>query len=143
MQHTDANRSLNSDMHPRYTGRERRRTPRIEIPFPALVRGVDVEDQAFEAHTVLDNLSSHGLYLRLAQRVFSGMRLFVLIRLSVTPNANCIAVHGVVLRTEPRAGVLGTAIRFTHHRFIDAAARSITYGSMAGCAAPRDIRDRW
>jgi PilZ domain len=136
MRRTDANRSANSAPHLRATGQERRSTPRIEIPFPALVRGVDVGAQAFEAHTVLDNLSSHGLYLRLAQQVAPGMRLFIVIRLSVAPNANHIALHGVVLRTEPRTSVFGTAIRFTHHRFIYAATH--THESLAGYGAQRD-----
>jgi hypothetical protein len=126
MWHTDANRSPNGDRWSRYTGLERRTSPRIETPFPAIVRSVDVDAQPFEEHTVLDNLSSDGLYLRLARRVQQGGRLFVLIRLSVAPNADAcatyIALHGMVLRTEARpGGIFGTAIRLTHHRFIYAA----------------------
>jgi hypothetical protein len=128
MWHKDANRSPNSDMQPRYTGQERRTSPRIETPFPAIVRSVDGDDQPFEEHTVLDNFSSCGLNLRLAWRVQQGIRLFVLIRLSAAPNADasaaCIALHGMVLRTEPRpGGVFGTAIRLTHHRLIYVAAQ--------------------
>ena len=141
MLHTDASRSVNSGPHLRAFSPERRGTPRIEVPFPALVRGVDVDAQAFEMHTALDNLSSYGLYLRLAQQVTPGMRLFVVVRLSVTPNANCIALRGVVLRTEPRIGAFGVAIRFTHHRFIYPAAYSIARGNLTGGATQRDIRE--
>src|SRR5262245_2956767 len=142
MWHTDANRTVNSAPYQRVTGPERRRTPRIEVPFPALVRGVDVDAQAFETHTVLDNLNSYGLYLRLVQQVALGMRLFVVIRLSVAPNANCIALRGVVLRMEPRTGAFGVALGFTHHRFIYPTAYSIARGHLAGYAAQRDICDR-
>lgn len=142
MWHTDADGTVNSGPSQRVSGRERRRTPRIEVPFPALVRGVDVYAQAFETHTVLDNLNSHGLYLRLVQQVAAGMRLFVVIRLSVAPNANCIALRGVVLRIEPRPGAFGIAIRFTHHRFIYPTAHSVARRHLAGSATQRDIRER-
>jgi hypothetical protein len=123
MRREEANRNPYNDTQPRYTGRERRTFPRIEIPFPAAVRSVDVDDQRFNEYTVLDNFSSGGLYLRLAWRVKEGIRLFVLIRLSVAANADAsaayVALHGVVLRTEPRpGGIFGTAVRLTHHRFI-------------------------
>jgi hypothetical protein len=124
MWHTEANRSPGSDTQkPRYTGHERRASPRIETPFPTIVRSVDVDDQLFEGHAVLDNLSSCGLYLRLMRQVQQGIRLFALIQLSTDPDANApaayVALHGVVIRTELRpGGVFGTAIRITHHRFV-------------------------
>jgi len=123
MRHTDANRSPNIAPQGRYTGRERRTAQRIETPFPTTVRSIDVDNRPFEEHTILDNFSSCGLYLRLAWRLQQGSRLFVLIRLSVAPNADtcsaCVALHGVVLRIEPRpGGAFGTAIRFTRHRFV-------------------------
>ncbi len=134
MEYEDSNRSLNSDTQLRYTGQERRAAPRIETHFPATVRGVGIDAQPFEEYTVLDNFSSCGLYLRLARRVQLGARLFVVVRLSVVPRADSsaayVALRGVVLRVEPRlGGVFGTAIRLTHHRFIYAAAQSITRGA--------------
>jgi hypothetical protein len=128
MEPADANRSLSSNAQPRYTGPERRAAPRIETPFPATVRGVDVDAQLFQEYTVLDNFSSSGLYLRLARRIQQGGRLFVFVRLSVTPNADAfatyIALRGLLLRSEPRpGGIFGTALRVTHHRFIYAASR--------------------
>jgi hypothetical protein len=132
MRHKDANRSPNGDTQPPYTGQERRTSLRIQTPFPAAVRSVEVADQPFEEHTVLDNFSNYGLYLRLARRVRQGMRLFVLLRFSVSPNADAavawIELHGLVLRTESHPGsVFGTAIRVTHRRFIYATTQSITH----------------
>jgi hypothetical protein len=123
MRHINANRSPNSGLWLRYAGQERRAAPRIETPFPTTVRGVDVDGRWFESHVVLDNLSSGGLYVRLAQPVQQGIRLCVFVRLSVVPDVEdataCIALQGAVLRTEPRpGGVFGTAIRLRRHRFI-------------------------
>jgi hypothetical protein len=119
----DAIRSLNSATQ---SGYERRIVPRIETPFPLTVRSVDVAGRRFQEHTVLDNLSSAGLYLRLARRVRLGARLFAFVQLAVAlddgASAACVALRGVVLRTVPRpGGAFGTAIRLTHHRFIYAA----------------------
>jgi hypothetical protein len=123
MRRENANRGHYSDAWPHYVSQERRISARIETPFPAAVRGVDVDDQAFESYAVLDNFSSGGLYLRLARQVQQGIRLFVVVRLSIAPDADsstaCIALHGTALRIEPRpGGIFGTAIRFTHHHFI-------------------------
>ena len=123
MRREDANRGPYSDALPHYVRHERRISPRIETPFPAAVRSVDVDDQAFRAYAVLDNFSGGGLYLRLARQVRPGIRLFVVIRLSSAPDADsstaCIALHGVAQRTELRpGGIFGIAIRHMHHRFI-------------------------
>jgi hypothetical protein len=122
----DANRGPYSAALPHYVSQDRRTSPRIETPFPAAIRSVDVDAQRFEEYAVLDNFSSGGLYLRLARRVQQGIRLFVLIRLSIAPDDDsltaCIALHGVALRVEPRpGGVFGTAIHLAHYRFIYAA----------------------
>jgi hypothetical protein len=123
MRREDANRGHYSDALPHYVSQERRAWPRIETPFPAAVRSVDINNQAFETYAVLDNFSSGGLYLRLARQVRQGIRLFVLIQLSIIPDVDrstaCIALHGLALRTELRpGGIFGTAIKLTHHRFI-------------------------
>jgi hypothetical protein len=131
MRHKDADRSPNGDTQPRYTGQERRTSPRIQTPFPAAVLSVEVDEQPFEEHTILDNFSNCGLYLRLARQFRVGIRLFILLRFSVSPNADAsvawIELHGLVLRTEPQPGsVFGTAIRVTHRRFIYATTQSLT-----------------
>ena len=112
-----------SDALPHYISQERRASPRIETPFPAVVRSVDIDDLPFEEHTVLDNLSSGGLYLRLARQVQPGVQLFVLFQLSIALDTYSaiagIALHGVALRVERRpGGIFGTAISLVHHRFI-------------------------
>src|SRR5258708_39795532 len=101
MRRKDGNRGPDGDALPHYASQERRASPRIETPFPAMVRSVDIYDQSFEEHTVLDNLSSGGLYIRLARQVQQGVRLFVLFQLSIELDADSsiagIALHGVAL----------------------------------------------
>lgn len=60
---------------------ERRRSPRICVPFPTTVRGVDKDGQSFEVKTVLDNFSHTGLYLRIMPCVEEGASLSVTIRM--------------------------------------------------------------
>ncbi|HET9221012.1 MAG TPA: PilZ domain-containing protein [Roseiflexaceae bacterium] len=122
MWHLEADRSSDADTQSRYIGQDRRKYQRIETPFPATVRGVDIGARRFEENTVLDNLSSRGLHLRLARPVQQGTKLFVLIRLSSASTndpTGFIALHGVVLRVDARPGsVFRIAVRFTRHRFI-------------------------
>ncbi|PYV86367.1 MAG: hypothetical protein DMG05_19935 [Acidobacteria bacterium] len=101
-----------------------RTKPRIYEPFPAKVRGVDTNGEAFRIETVIDNLSTGGVYLRLAQPVEQGAKLFIMIRLSTAKSdempAPRVAARGVVLRAEPQPdGVYGLAIAFTRHRFLE------------------------
>jgi len=108
-------------------GIERRGAVRVAIPFPATVRGMDQTGDRFTLDTVLDNLSSTGLYLRLARLVEPGATLFVVVRLAVVSAqqvaAASVAVRGVVLRAEPQSsGMRGVAILFTRHRFLYAVA---------------------
>lgn len=103
-----------------FAGHERRRKPRIATPFPTRVRGVNVAGEAFEVESVLDNLSSDGLYLRLGQQVKEKAKLEFLIRMSGVEQqqAPTIQAHGVVLRAEIKpGGIVGLAVKLTHHRF--------------------------
>jgi PilZ domain len=107
---------------------ERRRKTRHRIPFIVRVRGVDVQGCAFEAHTVIENISAIGLFLQLPRPVAAGSRLLLIVTLSTRPaggNAAArIAVRGVVLRAEARRdGLWGLALRFTGHRFLGHADR--------------------
>lgn len=98
---------------------------RIEMPFPALVRGVDVHQQAFEEQTVLDNLSASGLSLRLTRCVELGASLFVVLRLGVQPDAPAprVALRGVIQRVEPNHDATCTlAVVFSRYRFLYASA---------------------
>ena len=119
----DAASKLDSDS-PRMTPVvERRRKPRVDRPYVAKVRGVDAGGKAFQADTLLDNLSASGLYLRLPHQVETGASLFILIGLyTSTPEDGLggrIAVRGVVLRSESKEfGLWGLAVQIINHRFL-------------------------
>ena len=102
---------------------ERRSKPRIDIPFPAKVSGVDANGESFEIRGVLDNFSACGLYLRMPRTVNQGAELLVLVQLSVDsgdePGASQIETRGLILRAEAQAdGACGVAVAFANHRFI-------------------------
>ena len=100
---------------------ERRKKPRISTPFPTRVRGMDSSGEAFEAECVLDNFSSGGLYIRLTQSVMEQAKLELLIRMVRAGNtlAPTVEAQGVVLRAEAKpGGILGLAVKLTHHRFM-------------------------
>ena len=116
-----------ADSTPPYDGIESRRSLRVELPFPATVRGVDVDGERFTMDSVLDNLSAGGLYLRLARPIKRGMKLFIVVRLSTCGDpevpAARVALQGVVLRAEPQPdGRCGIAVAFERHRFLYAVA---------------------
>jgi hypothetical protein len=108
---------------PLFQDEERRSSLRVELPFPALVRGIDANNQAFEEETVLDNLSAAGLSLPLTRLVQPGTRLFLVIRLSTEPADTApgprIAVRGVAYRVEQRSTkTYSLAIMFKQYRFL-------------------------
>ena len=111
------------DSSPNQVEVERRRKPRINRPFHAIVRGVNAGGEAFQVATVLDNMSSGGLYLQLDQNVAQGAEISVIIRLStkavdLVPVAN-VAVDGVIARSEARpGGVYGLGILIRNRRFV-------------------------
>jgi hypothetical protein len=95
---------------------------RIAAPFPITVRGAE-RGERFTLHTVLDNLSATGLYLRIAQPLAPDTPLFVVVRLAPTAYAP-IAAPGVaarceIVRMERQAeGSWGVAMRFMRQRFL-------------------------
>ena len=102
---------------------ERRRNLRIQEQFPVKVRGVDADGVAFDVETVIENLSSGGLYIKLAKRVALGGRLLFVIYLSSTrePNkaAPVVAAHGKVIRSEMNeTESYGMGVAFYNHRFL-------------------------
>jgi hypothetical protein len=103
---------------------ERRRKPRIYKNFRARVYGKNVDGVEFEVGTVLENLSSIGLYLRMATQVEKGATLRIVIRLSTSLDeeesvAN-IEVRGLVVRTDPpNDRGYGLAVAITDHKFIN------------------------
>ncbi len=94
---------------------ERRARPRIYEAFPANVRGVDESGCDFELDTVLDNLSTGGLYLRLPRSIRRGSKLSLLVQFSsihngATPTPT-ISLKGTVTRAEPQPdGRCGLAV---------------------------------
>lgn len=102
--------------------RERRARTRIRVPFPAKVEGMDAKGEEFIIETVLDNLSSNGLYLRMMPAVGTGTKLTIVVNLASSPrateDASRFSISGSVLRTEAIAGgILGVAVGFDHIRF--------------------------
>ena len=99
---------------------ERRRALRVDLPFPATVRGIDATGERFTLNTQLDNLSACGLYLRLQRPVEPGAHLLLVVRLSTVPHAGPrVALRGTVLRTEAYDdGRCGVAVAFDRHRFL-------------------------
>ena len=102
---------------------ERRSKPRIENSFPATVRSVNANGEAFETNTVLDNLSARGLYLSVMHQVEQGAKICVVIQFSagstVDETRPRVEVFGEVLRAERVwSGAYGIAVVFKGYRFL-------------------------
>ena len=101
---------------------ERRSKPRIYDPFPATVHGVDASGASFQSRTIIDNISTGGLYLRLMRCLERSAKLYVVIQLSNAPldgdPGMRLHVSGEVLRVEPMlGGACGFAVSIKHNRF--------------------------
>jgi hypothetical protein len=99
---------------------ERRRKPRISAPFPIKVRGVDASGKGFEIETVVENISSSGVYLRLPKQMSTGAKFNMAIRFNNAdgsgPNAMLFCK---VLRTELQPDELvGLAAAIERHKFL-------------------------
>ena len=97
--------------------KERRSSARIDAPYPARLRGVDVNDQPFKEETVLQNVSAGGLYVRLKRMVHEGSQVSLAVRLSTAGSTDGavlrLGARGTVLRVEPqRDGRYGVAVEF-------------------------------
>jgi hypothetical protein len=102
---------------------ERRSQPRVHEAFPAQVRGVDDAGQGFELETVLDNLSTGGLYMRLPRSVRCGSKLSLVVRFPGLQNGTnfvpLISLKGTVTRAEPQAdGRCGLAVVLSTSRLL-------------------------
>jgi PilZ domain-containing protein len=103
---------------------ERRDKPRIDHPFFTRVRGVDIHGEVFDLHTITDNLSVSGLYMRMPREIKEGGKLFIVIHLSAdrkieSGHCGSIAMRGIVVRTNPCLDSLfGMGVNFTRYRFI-------------------------
>ncbi len=102
---------------------DRRNKPRIYVPFPAKVHGVDDKGTEFNIETVLDNVSANGLYVRMLTNVEEGEKLSVGLSLNtpshIAEGAPQVSIDGVVLRRDRKAGgVWGVAVAFDAVRFL-------------------------
>ena len=100
---------------------DRRGKSRVCASFPVTVRGVDTNGERFKFDTVLDNVSSSGLYLHLPYPVVAGTRLFFVVQFSPASTSEVLAPRfamlGVVRRAELKPdGVYGAAVAFTSRR---------------------------
>jgi len=95
---------------------ERRSKPRVCVPFPVIVRGVDDSGKAFRCATVVDNTSAGGLYVRLMPCVKDGTLLDITLRLSSARaggGTTRVVTPGVVVRSETIVGgACGVAVAF-------------------------------
>ncbi len=110
-----------------YHSVERRKEPRLDLPFPATIRGVDAHGERFEEEAVLDSFSAHGLHVRLWRPIMHGSRLFICVKLWLGQGSEArgarIALQGNVLRSERQPdGRCGIAVGFDRHRFLYVAA---------------------
>jgi len=102
---------------------ERRRKPRINCSYPAVVRGNSYTGMRFEIPALMTNMSANGMYLRMKRLVQRGDILFIAARLSTAPLGEVsvpqIAINGRVTRVEPLPdGTYGVAVEFHTHRFL-------------------------
>jgi hypothetical protein len=102
---------------------EQQRLLRLELPFPVLVRAVDVADHAFEEQTVLASLSADSLSLTVGRQIQVGTKVFLVVRLSTEPvdlvPAPRVAVRGIAQRvTAQSSGTYSLAVMFSRYRFL-------------------------
>ena len=102
---------------------ERRISPRVFMPYPAKLHGVDAAGRAWEESVLVDNVSAGGLYLRMNRVLQKEACVFAAVRLSTVPPAQSSALRlsarGVVVRAEPQPdGTCGVALVFTHRRVL-------------------------
>jgi hypothetical protein len=101
---------------------ERRREQRIREPFPARVEGVDTDGKSFEADTVIDNINTDCLYVRLLPPLERGANLSVAFRLSVASGKSAtsarVELKGEVIRVDSiPADVRGVVVAYKLRRF--------------------------
>ena len=99
---------------------ERRQKARIKEPFPARIWGVDSGDLPFNLDSVIDNMSSTGLYLKAPREVETGSEVKLIVHLLSGPTSGVTAsLQGRVLRSELQAdGKYGLAVAISKHRFL-------------------------
>lgn len=99
---------------------ERRAKARISEPFPARIWGVDSGDLPFNVDSVIDNISSTGVYLKTPREVGNGSEVKLIVHMLSGPSSGVTAsLQGRVLRSEPQSdGKYGLAVEISKHRFL-------------------------
>ena len=103
---------------------ERRKKPRINCSYPAIIQGRDATGRKFRTDATLTNLSANGLCLVLKTMAPPGNELFVLFRCSSTGplgngKAPLIAVDGSIVRSvSPSHGTCTLGVKIQHSRFL-------------------------
>ena len=102
---------------------QRRLSPRVHFPYTARLWSTDAAGRTWKADTVLDNISTGGLYLRLNRCVRAGAHVHVAVRLSAasaeTYPALRLVAAGAVLRIEPHPdNTWGVAVEFCRRRLL-------------------------
>jgi hypothetical protein len=105
------------------TQAERRRKPRINHPFGVKVSGRDTLGEAFAFDTVIDNMSSTGIFLKLPRDVSFGAKVSMLVRLSTRKQEDLevanVSLEAVVIRKELlQDESWGLAFLITRRRFV-------------------------
>ena len=99
---------------------ERRHKARISEPFPARIWGIDSGDLPFNVDSVVDNISSSGVYLKTPRAVDIGSEVKLIVHFLSGPTSGVTAsLQGRVLRSELQDdGTHGLAIEVSKHRFL-------------------------
>ena len=107
---------------PQPSGCEAQRPPRLDEPFPILLRGVDAQGKGFALETAVEHFSAADFSVQLPYRLAPGAKLFAVVRLSLAPPevpAARVALQGLVLQVTPLPdGRWGTTVRIRRHRFL-------------------------
>lgn len=99
---------------------ERRHKARISEPFPARIWGIDSSDLPFNVDSVVDNISSSGVYLKTPRAVDIGSKVKLIVHFLSGPTSGVTAsLQGRVLRSESQDdGKYGLAMAVSKHRFL-------------------------
>jgi PilZ domain len=107
---------LDADAH----ALERRSKPRLRNPFPATVTGIDQAGRAFQLQGELANMSSSGLYFRMAHGVNVGEELNFSIKFSngISNGATARVVARVVRVERGADGLNGFGMAIMNYEFV-------------------------
>src|SRR5687767_7483188 len=102
---------------------ERRQKPRIKEPFKVEVSGKNALGEIFVFDTVIDNLSSTGVFLKLPLDISFGTKVTMLIRLAIgqvdRPEVAKVSIEAMVIRKELlESESWGVAFKILKRRFV-------------------------